>query len=135
MSPTTTHCYYHTNCEISPITTHYSSLSLSNTHPSSYRRNYVIFWITTGTGLMLAPATFNYNTLLIKLKVMAITAQYAMPCANVMPNDDFGPEGDRDRDAPPGNGHAPSARPQGHHLSVSGQWVGAPHRDQPPSVG
>ena len=81
-----------------------------------------------------ASATFNYNTLLIKLKVMAITAQYAMPCANVMPNDDFGPEIDRGRDAAPGNGRAPSARPRGHHLSVSGQWAGVPERVLGPST-
>ena len=47
---------------------------------------------------------------------------------------DFGPEGDRGRDAAPGSGRAPSARPQGHRPISSGRWAGAPERALPPSL-
>ena len=51
---------------------------------------------------------------------------------NPAAEDDFGRENGRGRDAAPGSGRAPSARPRGHYLSAAGQWAGAPQRDQPP---
>ena len=39
-----------------------------------------------------------------------------------------GPEGGSCRDAAPGSGRAPSARPRGRHLSTSGRWAGIPER-------
>jgi len=49
-------------------------------------------------------------------------------------DDDWGLEEGRGRDAEPGSGRAPSARPRGHYLSIAGQWARAPQRDQPPST-
>ena len=42
------------------------------------------------------------------------------------PQQAWGPGGACGQDAAPGSGRALCARPQGHHLSTSGRWMGAP---------
>ena len=47
---------------------------------------------------------------------------------------DFGQEGGSCRDAAPGSGRTPSARPQGHPSSTSGWRTGVPGRARRPLV-